>query len=57
MAKAKRQRRTSIRTMPTEASTDQLDALERLEQIEREARAQAERAAERDDEEPATADA
>lgn len=57
MAKAKRQRRTSIRTMPTEASADNLDALERLEQIEREARAQAERAAERDDEEPATADA
>ena len=49
MAKAKRQRRTSIRTMPTEASTDRLDALERLEQLEREARAQSQQATETDD--------
>jgi hypothetical protein len=34
MAKAKRERRTSIRTMPSEGALDALEALERAERSE-----------------------
>lgn len=34
MAKAKRERRTSIRTMPTEGTTDILDRLDAIEREE-----------------------
>ena len=47
MAKAKRERRTSIRTMPAD------EALEALELLERAERSQAERGDERRDGEPA----
>jgi hypothetical protein len=36
MAKAKRERRTSIRTMPTEGTTDVLDRLDAIERQEHE---------------------
>jgi hypothetical protein len=37
MAKAKRERRSSIRTMPTEQGVEALDRLEQLERLDREA--------------------
>jgi hypothetical protein len=39
MAKAKRERRTSIRTLPTDGSLSALDALERAEQRSKESAA------------------